>query len=206
MRVHFRHISMLCLLKRCDAPVRTDSPGRVGWGARGSLPPLHDPSMKHLLPWGGQSPCHFVESTGRAEFGAVFTGPVFYYLLSTLFHPVASVINKDSWAGWSIQSPALKNSESYRTTQLWTSDRCLIDHTAPHPVCAVIHPLSCNIPPFAFPLPLPGWCKPLDVAGCWQQTPHPSPLQRQLCHSFTQQILVAYLLCAKKCSRNMGFQ
>lgn len=90
---------MLCLLKRCDAPVRTDSPGRVGWGARGSLPPLHDPSMKHLLPWGGQSPCHFVESTGRAEFGAVFTGPVFYYLLSTLFHPVASVINKDSWAG-----------------------------------------------------------------------------------------------------------
>lgn len=190
---------MLCLLKRCDAPVRTDSPGRVGWGVRDSLPPLHDSSMKHLLPWVGQSPCHFVESTGRAQFGAVFTGPVFHYFLSTLFHPVASVINKDSWAGRSIQSPALKNSESYGTTQLWTGVGCLIDHTAPHPVCAVIQPwmyshvLSRNVPPSAFPLPLPGRCKPLDVAGCWQQTPHLSPLQRQLClYSLNKYLLPMY--------------
>lgn len=114
------------------------SPGRVD-----------DPSMKHLLVLGMSG---YVGSSFCNLFWAVFEGPWICSFLSTLFYLFASVINKDNWAGWSVQSLALEHSESCRTTRHWPCDWSSMYHKAlclPHgvtypdtyPLCLLHYPL-----------------------------------------------------------------
>lgn len=193
---------MLCLLKR---PKASDE-GSFHKKHRAEGGELYllwdDPSMKYLPVLGTSESLTLCGTHWEGkQFWNVFAGPVFCSFLSTQFHPVASVINNDRWAGRNMQSLALGHSDSYRTTQDRPCDWCFVCHKTPCLLPGVVWPWVISTPSPASPLAFHSHCHCQARASHWcvpMLTRDPSSVSppAALCCLFTQQVLVVYLLCA----------
>lgn len=193
---------MLCLLKRTKASDE-GSFHKKHRAEGGELSTSFEmtPAWNICLSWARQSLTLCGTHWEGKQFWNVFAGPVFCSFLSTQLHPVASMINNDSWAGRNMQSLAPGHSDSYRTTQDRPCDWCFICHKTPCLLSGVVWPWIISTPSPASSLAFHSHCHRQARASHWcvpMLTRDPSSVSppAALCCLFTQQVLVVYLLWA----------